>query len=77
MLKLQILRKDKDFKAVFSKGKFVGDKYVVMFFLKNGENYNRVACIASKKVGNEIGRAPSELQSPSNIVCRLLLEKKK
>src|SRR2546430_3803995 len=26
---------------------------------------------------NEIGRAPSELQSQSNLVCRLLLEKKK
>src|SRR2546426_9346087 len=25
----------------------------------------------------EIGRAPSELQSPCNLVCRLLLEKKK
>src|SRR2546430_4412822 len=27
--------------------------------------------------GLEIGRAPSELQSQSNLVCRLLLEKKK
>src|SRR5205807_4101913 len=26
---------------------------------------------------NEIGRAQSELQSPCNLVCRLLLEKKK
>lgn len=56
MLKLQILRKDKDFKAVFSKGKSVGDRYVVMFFLKNGEYYNRVAYIASKKVGNAVAR---------------------
>src|SRR2546427_11412880 len=28
-------------------------------------------------VGSEIGRATSELQSQSNLVCRLLLEKKK
>src|SRR2546430_7970013 len=28
-------------------------------------------------VNNEIGRAQSELQSQSNLVCRLLLEKKK
>src|SRR5256885_11650458 len=27
--------------------------------------------------GGEIGRATSELQSPCNLVCRLLLEKKK
>src|SRR5258708_27182577 len=26
---------------------------------------------------SEIGRAPSELQSPDHLVCRLLLEKKK
>src|SRR5688572_31096641 len=29
------------------------------------------------RVGREIGRAHSELQSQSNLVCRLLLEKKK
>src|SRR2546430_11970549 len=29
------------------------------------------------RILNEIGRAPSELQSQSNLVCRLLLEKKK
>src|SRR2546430_3812037 len=28
-------------------------------------------------IGQQIGRAPSELQSQSNLVCRLLLEKKK
>src|SRR2546426_8639297 len=28
-------------------------------------------------IRREIGRAPSELQSPCNLVCRLLLEKKK
>src|SRR3989454_5066102 len=28
-------------------------------------------------VARQIGRAPSELQSPCNLVCRLLLEKKK
>src|SRR5256885_16623132 len=28
-------------------------------------------------VGMQIGRATSELQSPCNLVCRLLLEKKK
>src|SRR5256885_1433462 len=32
---------------------------------------------ASVATVNEIGRAHAELQSPCNIVCRLLLEKKK
>src|SRR2546426_9368302 len=30
-----------------------------------------------KSLAEEIGRAHSELQSPCNLVCRLLLEKKK
>src|SRR3989475_9354894 len=30
-----------------------------------------------RTIQNEIGRAQSELQSQSNLVCRLLLEKKK
>src|SRR2546427_7850796 len=33
--------------------------------------------LAGADGGVEIGRAPSELQSQSNLVCRLLLEKKK
>src|SRR5438876_8641947 len=32
---------------------------------------------ASRAELREIGRAPSELQSPVHLVCRLLLEKKK
>ena len=56
MLKRQILRKDKDFKAVFSKGKSVGDRFIVLFFLKNGREYDRIAFIASKKVGNAVAR---------------------
>src|SRR5574337_1579673 len=32
---------------------------------------------ANQKSSNKIGRAHSELQSPLNLVCRLLLEKKK
>src|SRR5256885_12753189 len=30
-----------------------------------------------RRRAHQIGRAPSELQSPCNLVCRLLLEKKK
>src|SRR5256885_11333451 len=32
---------------------------------------------AVERYQQQIGRAPSELQSPCNLVCRLLLEKKK
>src|SRR2546426_3952732 len=35
------------------------------------------AVVAAALLSCEIGRAHSELQSPCNLVCRLLLEKKK
>ena len=35
------------------------------------------AAALAAPLGVQIGRATSELQSPSNLVCRLLLEKKK
>src|SRR5688572_8102176 len=40
-------------------------------------NYGKVFAFDKKKGTPEIGRAQSELQSQSNLVCRLLLEKKK
>lgn len=34
----------------------MGDKYVVLFYKKNGLPYNRIAFLASKKVGNSVFR---------------------
>src|SRR5437016_11321025 len=48
--------------------------------LARGETLAQVAPEASEDEATksrEIGRAPSELQSLTNLVCRLLLEKKK
>ncbi len=56
MEKKRILRKNEDFAAVYQKGKSVGDRYVVVFFLRNGRRYNRIAFLASKKVGNAVVR---------------------
>ena len=56
MLKPNVLRKKKDFSTLYSRGKSVGDKYVVLFYKKNGLPYNRVAFLASKKVGNSVFR---------------------
>src|SRR5215467_15640133 len=49
---------------------------VVRALLKAGVDANE-AIRTDKKPSGKIGRAPSELQSPCNLVCRLLLEKKK
>jgi ribonuclease P protein component len=56
MLKPNILRRKKDFSILYSRGKSIGDKYVVLFYKKNGLSYNRVAFLASKKVGNSVFR---------------------
>jgi len=56
MLKPNVLRKKKDFAAIYNKGKSVGERYVVLFFRKNNLDYNRTAFLASKKVGNSVSR---------------------
>ena len=56
MLKKEVLRNRKDFSRIYGRGKSVGERYVVLFLLKNGLDYNRTACLASKKVGNSVQR---------------------
>ena len=56
MLKKEILRKNSDFSSIYKKGKSMGDRYVVVFCKKNNLPYNRIAFLASKKVGNSVTR---------------------
>ena len=56
MLSPGILRKKSDFDNLYKNGKSVGDRYVVVFYIKNGLDYNRTAFLASKKVGNSVIR---------------------
>ena len=56
MLKPNVLRRKKDFSAIYNKGKSIGERYVVLFYRKNGLAYNRTAFLASKKVGNSVRR---------------------
>lgn len=56
MLKPNVLRKKKDFTAIYNKGRSIGEKYVVLFTRKNNLEYNRTAFLASKKVGNSVSR---------------------
>ena len=56
MLKKDILRKKEDFTRVYKKGKSTGERYVVVFCLKNGTDHNRIAFLASRKVGNSVRR---------------------
>ncbi|MBR0598423.1 ribonuclease P protein component [Sinanaerobacter chloroacetimidivorans] len=56
MLKPNVLRRKKDFSAIYNKGKSVGERYLVLFLKKNNLPYNRTAFLASKKVGNSVLR---------------------
>ena len=56
MLKNNVLRKEADFDNVYKKGRSVGDKYVVIFYIKNHRDINRTCFLASKKVGNSVTR---------------------
>ena len=56
MLKPNVLRKKSDFNCIYNKGKSIGDRYVVLFYRKNGFKFNRTAFLASKKVGNAVSR---------------------
>lgn len=56
MRRNNVLHYQRDFNKVYSKGKSVGDKYVVVFCLKNNLDYNRISFLASKKVGNSVKR---------------------
>lgn len=50
------LKKNQEFKKVYSKGKSVVNKYLVMYYLKNDLPYNRIGFSISKKVGNSVTR---------------------
>ena len=56
MLKPDVLRRKNDFSLLYKKGKSIGGEHVVIFFRRNNLSYNRMAFLASKKVGNSVKR---------------------
>ncbi|RDU23546.1 ribonuclease P protein component [Anaerosacchariphilus polymeriproducens] len=50
------LKKNRDFKFVYEKGKSFANKYLVMYVLNNESNKNRLGISVSKKVGNSVIR---------------------
>lgn len=56
MLKKEVLRGQHNFNAVYKRGRSKGGKYIVVFYRENDLPYNRIAFLASKKVGNSVVR---------------------
>ena len=50
------LKKNNDFQNVYKSGKSYGNKYLVIYTLKNDTDRNRLGISVSKKVGNSIVR---------------------
>ena len=50
------LKKYHDFQKVYKAGKSYGNKYLVMYVMKNGLDCNRLGISVSKKVGNSVVR---------------------
>lgn len=50
------IKRSRDFKNVYSHGKSVSNQYIVMYFLENGLDANRVGFSISKKIGKSVVR---------------------
>ena len=50
------LRKNEDFKEIYSTGKSYANKYLIMYVKKNQSDNNRVGISVSKRVGNSVIR---------------------
>lgn len=56
MKKKNRLRKNKDFKEVYYKGKSVANSYLILYYLKNDKDITRVGISVSKKFGKSVER---------------------
>lgn len=50
------LKKNKEFKKVFLKGKWYRGRYLVLYILPNIYDYNRIGIAVSKKIGKSVKR---------------------
>jgi len=56
MEKSQRLRKNREFRYVYNKGKVYSNSILVMYIVKNNSEYNRVGFSVSNKVGKSVVR---------------------
>ena len=56
MLFSESLKKNREFKTVYEKGRSRANKYLIMYVMPNGTEKNRIGISVSKKVGNSVVR---------------------
>ncbi len=50
------LKSNRDFRKTYDKGKSFANKYLVIFFIKNGLESNRIGVAVTKKLGRSVVR---------------------
>lgn len=56
MLYTQILKDNRNFLALYKKGRYIASKYSVIYVMPNNRPYNRFGITAGKKIGNAVCR---------------------
>lgn len=56
MIFSESLKKNRNFQIVYKNGQSYANKYLVMYFMENQTNRNRIGISVSKKVGNSVVR---------------------
>ena len=56
MVKKEIISKNRDFRRVYTKGKYFSSPVLITYIIKNRLNSTRVGITASKKTGNAVKR---------------------
>ena len=56
MKKFNSIKKNDEFKYVYTNGKSYANKYLVMYMVKSESEINRIGISVSKKVGNSVVR---------------------
>ncbi|MCL2285990.1 MAG: ribonuclease P protein component [Firmicutes bacterium] len=69
--KILSLKKNQDFKKVYSQGKYAADSFFVAYALANDLNQNRIGITVSKKIGCAVVR--NRIKRWVKEACRLLL----
>ncbi len=72
MSALNIIKKNKDYRRVYHRGKSYADRYMVLYVLKNNIKICRFGFTISKKIGNAVVR--NKIKRRFKEVCRLNLE---
>lgn len=63
------LKRPKDFRRTYQKGKFCANPYLVLYYVKNGQDGLRIGFSVSKKVGQAVVR--NRVKRRLREICRL------